>query len=220
LDDERGAGGETATLADNPLTISISRGIGRNVLEVNYALVRELVAEDLPRLTATPDSLRKGIPQVKVLRQGHHLIAKAIASGKSLAEVSAISGYSQSAISVLRNDPAFIELVALYADDLKKVYLDVHERMAAFSISTLEELQERFENNPETFTKRELLDMFTALADRAIPSAKGGPAPQAVQGGGGTLVQVNFVPSPTLAEGGVVIEAKVVDTAEGPADGP
>jgi hypothetical protein len=68
--------------------------------------------------------------------------------------------------------------------------------MAALGTSILEELTERFEADPDKFTKRELLEMFTTMADRSIPTAKGGPAPQqAIVAGanGGLALQINFV---------------------------
>jgi hypothetical protein len=102
-------------------------------------------------------------------------------------------------VSDLKNDPAFQELVSFYADEMNEVYVDVHQRMAALGTSILEELTERFEADPDKFTKRELLEMFTAMADRSIPTAKGGPAPQqAIIAGpnGGLALQINFV-SPT-----------------------
>ena len=50
-----------------------------------------------------------------------------------MAECAAITGYNIGTVSTLKNDPAFLELVSLYEDDLNKVYLDVHARMAAES---------------------------------------------------------------------------------------
>ena len=103
---------------------------------------------------------------------------------------------SQVYISILKNDPAFQELVSFYADEMNELYVDVHQRMATLGTSILEELTERFEADPDKFTKRELLDMFTAMADRSIPTAKGGPAPQqAITTGpnGGLALQINFV---------------------------
>ena len=99
-------------------------------------------------------------------------------------------------ISLLKTDPAFQELVSFYADEMNELYVDVHQRMATLGTSILEELTERFEADPDKFTKRELLDMFTAMADRSIPTAKGGPAPQqAIVAGpnGGLALQINFV---------------------------
>lgn len=49
---------------------------------------------------------------IQNLRDSHHRIARAVASGLSNAEVSAATGYSITRINVLRQDPAFKELVA------------------------------------------------------------------------------------------------------------
>lgn len=116
-------------------------------------------------------------------------------------------------ISILKNDPAFQELVSFYADEMNELYVDVHQRMATLGTSILEELTERFEADPDKFTKRELLDMFTAMADRSIPTAKGGPAPQqAITAGpnGGLALQINFV-SPT-GEAPKTLEATAIPT--------
>jgi hypothetical protein len=123
-------------------------------------------------------------------------LAKAVASGKSGLECSNLTGLTPTRVSDLKNDPAFQELVSFYADEMNEVYVDVHQRMATLGTSILEELTERFEADPDKFTKRELLEMFTAMADRSIPTAKGGPSPQqAIVAGpnGGLALQINFV---------------------------
>jgi hypothetical protein len=129
-----------------------------------------------------------------------------------LIECSNLTGLSGPRISDLKNDPAFQELVSYYAEELNEVYIDVHQRMAALGTSVLEELAERFESDPEKFTKRELMDLFTTMADRSIATAKGGPTPQqsvAVSpGGAGLALQINFV-SPT-GEGPQTIDATPV----------
>ena len=86
--------------------------------------------------------------------------------------------------------------------------------MAALGTSVLEELTERFEADPEKFTKRELMDLFTTMADRSIATAKGGPTPQqalqvAGPGGAGLALQINFVS--TTATQQDPIEAQVVN---------
>ena len=140
---------------------------------------------------------------------GKTLLAKAVASGKSLLECSRMTGLTVGRISNLKNDPAFQELVSYYAEELHEVFVNVQERMAALGTSVLEELQERFENDPEKFTKRELLELFTTMADRSIPTAKGGPSPQQAVGPNGTglNLQINFVSStPQMDE---IIEAEL-----------
>lgn len=172
-------------------------GKGRRPAPIQYNVTRHLTEGDLADMW-NPYQDGTG-PRLKTLRYNHHLLAKAVASGKSLLECSNLTGHSATRICVLKNDPAFQELVSFYAEELNEVYVDVHQRMASLGTSVLEELQERFEADPEKFTKRELMDLFTTMADRSIPTAKGGPSPQqAITAGpnGGLALQINFV-SPT-----------------------
>jgi hypothetical protein len=160
---------------------------------------------------------QKGVPRLKALRYNHHMLAKAVASGQTLLECSKLTGLSVGRVSDLKNDPAFQELVSFYAEELNEVYVDVHQRMAALGTSVLEELQERFEADPEKFTKRELMDLFTTMADRSIATAKGGPSPQQAlsvgPNGAGLALQINFV-SPTQGE---TIDLPATTTTQAPA---
>jgi len=178
-------------------------GKGRRPAPINYGPPRALSEADIASMWDRQGEGAKSIPRIKTLRYNHHLLAKAVASGKSLLECSQMCGLTVARISDLKNDPAFQELVSFYAEELNEVYVDVHQRMAALGMSVLEELQERFEAEPEKFTKRELMDLFTTMADRSIATAKGGPNPQQViatgAGGNGLALQINFV-SPATAE--------------------
>jgi hypothetical protein len=172
-------------------------GKGRRPAPLFYNVTRHLNEADIAALW---DHQRDNTgPKIKTLRYNHHVLAKAVAAGKSGIECANLTGMAANYISILKNDPAFQELVSFYADEMNELYVDVHQRMATLGTSILEELTERFEADPDKFTKRELLDMFTAMADRSIPTAKGGPAPQqAIIAGpnGGLALQINFV-SPT-----------------------
>jgi hypothetical protein len=168
-------------------------GKGRRPAPIAYAVSRHLTEADI---AAMWEAGPKAAPALKALRYNHHLLAKAVAGGKSLLECSRLTGLTAARISVIKNDPAFQELVSFYADELDEVYVDVHQRMAGMATSVMEELQERFEEAPEKFTKRELMELFTTMADRSIPTAKGGPkAQQAIVPGpnGGLALQINFV---------------------------
>lgn len=187
-------------------------GKGRRPSPIVYGPPRPLTELDIASMWDGQGGGQKGVPRLKTLRYNHHLLAKAVASGKSLLECSQLSGLTGARISDLKNDPAFQELVSFYAEELNEVYVDVHQRMAALGTSVLEELTERFEADPDKFTKRELMDLFTTMADRSIATAKGGPSPQAgvtvASGGAGLALQINFVsPAPAEPE---TIEAKVV----------
>jgi len=177
-------------------------GKGRRPAPITYGPPRHLSESDIASMWDHAGSGQKGVPRIKTLRYNHHLLAKAVASGKSLLECSQLTGLTGARISDLKNDPAFQELVSFYAEELNEVYVDVHQRMAALGTSVLEELTERFEADPEKFTKRELMDLFTTMADRSIATAKGGPSPQAANlsvGGSGLALQINFV-SPATGE--------------------
>jgi len=193
-------------------------GRGRRPAPIFYGEPRPLTEIDILEMWKPDNEAGRGIGRIKTLRYNHHLLAKAVASGKSLLECSNLSGLSQPRISDLKNDPAFQELVSFYAEELHEVFTDVHSRMAAFGTSLLEELQDRFETEPEKFTKRELMELFTTMADRSIATAKGGPKPQhapAAGGGAGLALQINFV-SPAGAEP-ETLDAKVTTGAlEGP----
>jgi hypothetical protein len=186
-------------------------GKGRRPAPIHYGPPRALTEADIASMWERQAEGAKGIPRIKTLRYNHHLLAKAVASGKSLLECSQMCGLTVGRISDLKNDPAFQELVSFYAEELNEVYVDVHQRMAALGTSVLEELQERFEAEPEKFTKRELMDLFTTMADRSIATAKGGPNPQqviATGNGAGLALQINFV-SPATGEP-ETLDAKVV----------
>jgi hypothetical protein len=188
-------------------------GKGRRPAPILYGPPRPLSEADIASMWDRQADGAKAIPRIKTLRYNHHLLAKAVASGKSLLECSQMTGLTGSRISDLKNDPAFQELVSFYAEELHEVYVDVHQRMAALGTSVLEELTERFDAEPEKFTKRELMDLFTTMADRSIPTAKGGPSPQqglSIGGnaGSGLALQINFV-SPAAGEP-ETLDAKVV----------
>jgi len=200
------------------MQVIVPPGRGRRPAPLLYNVTRHLAETDIAALwEARKDG---STPKLKTLRYNHHLLAKAVASGKSLIECSNLTGLTAPRISDLKNDPAFQELVSYYAEELNEVYIDVHQRMAALGTSVLEELTERFEADPEKFTKRELMDLFTTMADRSIATAKGGPTPQqalqvAGPGGAGLALQINFV-SPTAIQQDP-IEAQVVNVL--PAEG-
>ena len=201
------------------MQVIVPPGRGRRPAPILYNVTRHLAETDIASLW---EGRKDGVtPKLQTLRYNHHLLAKAVASGKSLIECSNLTGLSGPRISDLKNDPAFQELVSYYAEELNEVYIDVHQRMAALGTSVLEELTERFESDPEKFTKRELMDLFTTMADRSIATAKGGPTPQqalqvAGPGGAGLALQINFVSQ--QGEAPQTIEAQSVNVLP-PAEG-
>ena len=194
-----------ASADSNPLMIPSGRG--RRSLPLSFSIVRELTRDDLGALQA--GGTGAGQSAVKSLKYVHHKLARALAAGMTPGDAALRTGYTPSRVSVLQQDPAFIELISHYEEELREIYVDVHENMAALGISTIQELQERFCENPDSFSNKELMNLAELMVDRSIPTAKGGPKviPQA----GGVTLNVQFIET---AE--VVAETVAESTTQSP----
>lgn len=149
-------------LADLGLDVS-ARGRGRAMVSLALRIGRNLEAPDLA-LLATERGIKPAL--VKRISDSHHAVARALASGLKPGEVSIITGYSLSRISILQADPAFQELLAFYRENLDVVYADLHTRMAQLSLDSAQLLQERMENDPDSFSNGALMDVLKLAADR------------------------------------------------------
>ena len=138
--------------------------IGKAEREVHMELVRELTPEDL--LVREVCTVGSKPPGIKTLRATHHRLAQCLAQGFSDAEASITTGYSPSRISILKNDPAFKDLLAFYSEKRAEVFVDVQARMAGFATAAVEVLQERLEDKPETFSNQDLNNLIKTTADR------------------------------------------------------
>jgi hypothetical protein len=130
------------------------------------SLLREISEEDLPMLRAGKREQPARRPLQKV-RHTHHLAARCLAEGKSCVETSFITGYTPTRISDLQRDPTFQELIAHYRGEVDAKWLNVQERLAALSMAVTEEMQERLENLPESFSNEELRRWAETLLDRS-----------------------------------------------------
>lgn len=123
--------------------------------------VRELLMDEhLPKKEVTP------VPVLQRLRHRHHLLARLIAQGTKDADVAAISGYDPSRISVLKQDPAFRELISHYKSQVDEVFISVHERLLTLGLSSIDEMTDRIEQNPESFSTQDLMELIKLSADR------------------------------------------------------
>ena len=129
--------------------------------------MRELTAVDLTLL-----GLDRGVkaPTLKRLRDSHHSIARLMAQGLRNTDIAAITGYSQSRLSILKGDPAFEELVAFYTKNAEAIkdaaFAGVQEKLAAVNHEAIEELHERLLDQPEAINTDQLLDIVKATSDR------------------------------------------------------
>jgi hypothetical protein len=127
--------------------------------------LRDIRHEDLALLASPGAELAQARPITKIRAQ-HHLAARLISEGRKPVEVAAITGYTPARIQQLRNDPAFQELCAHYKGQVDARYLDVHARLALLGTMATEELQERLEEDAESFSNEELRKLAETTLDR------------------------------------------------------
>jgi hypothetical protein len=177
---------------------------GRRGAPLVIEVVRGLTVEDVPAVLAS-QARASGQSLVRVTT-AHHRLAQLIAQGKDNTEVSMMTGYNPAYLSRLRSDPSFAELVSTYAAERQLVFADVLLRMKDLGLSSLDELQARLADEPEKWTKRELMDLAELCLQptTATAMAKGGQPQQ-----GGVNINVNFVEAPPL-RGGLVVEGEVL----------
>lgn len=138
-------------------------GRAASVLEVDY--VRDLQPLDVLAVHALPAGTEKK-PLQKV-RGPHHQLARLLADGKQVVEVSRMTGYSTSRITDLAESPAFQHLVQYYRDNKDAVWANVHEQIAGVAETALSIMQERLEETPEAFSNDDLRKLTEGQLDRA-----------------------------------------------------
>jgi len=141
------------------------RGTGRTAIEVEMEVVRELTLEDLPLL----DSARQTRSNpLKRITDRHHALARVIASGIRHGEAAVIVGYEPSRVSILMDDPTFMELVGFYRSMRDEEFRTVHERLAGVTADALDLISERFEDEEtrKTITLNQAMEVAKLGADR------------------------------------------------------
>jgi hypothetical protein len=152
---------------------------------------RDLTREDIEVLNNVP--VNAPAPVLKALRYSHHMLARLLAAGKAPAEAACFTGHSVATIYRLKTqDPAFMELIAHYAEVRNQEFLEAASRLAVLGTSVVEVLQERVEEAPEKITTRELKEIAEFAFDRSVAPAKGS-ARGANGAAAGVTVNVSFV---------------------------
>jgi hypothetical protein len=170
------------------------KGIAKAKVPVATA-VREATQEDVERLRQQAP-LPKTASRLKKLKDGHHWVAMLIASGYSNVQINEITGRSLNSISMLRSDPAMLELVAGYRDHVRERVFDgatetlrnVEKAARIASRQKLELLQAVDEGDAEPLPVRDLVaiesqyfDRFGPIKAKANITAKGDFADQLAQ---------------------------------------
>lgn len=111
----------------------------------------------------------RGIKPTHIARlsERHHALARCLASGLSVSDACAITGYTPSRVSVLKGDPSFEELISFYQSDKAELVRDLGQKITSVAHDAVTVLQERLEDEPEKFPNDDLLSIAKFGADRS-----------------------------------------------------
>lgn len=119
----------------------------------------------------TLEDLQAKAPQapqvVQKIRDSHHQLARLVAEGQKVVEISLITGYSPEHIHRLEGDPAFQELVVHYKSVIEVKYINVHERISGLASDTIQEIHARLREAPGDFTVASLTELAKVTLDRS-----------------------------------------------------
>lgn len=194
------------------LDLGSARGgqAGINKAPLVVEVVRPLTGDDLPAITNPPPVAAQAVG-IKAIRNSHHKLAQLLAEGKSGAEISLVTGYSQSYLSTIQGDPAFEELVSYYSSQRESIFVDAQERLRALGIDATERLQDHLNDPTKQWSHRELMEVIKL----ALPVETGSKATPPVQGapaGGSNTLEIKFVGARN--SGGPVLEAQFTEVLE------
>ncbi len=150
---------------------------GRAAMPISAEFVRNLTAEDMEML-ATERSVQKPkeLSSLTMLSERHRNLARLIAMGKPDWECAVITGYTASRISILKSDPAMINLIKHYSEEKDIVFVQAHEKMAQVATTALDVLQDRLEDPDQVkeMSTGQILSIIEVAADRSGmgPSSK------------------------------------------------
>lgn len=155
-------------MSDFGLEIS-PRIMGRVVEPLRHEFIRELRVSDLELLNAPRPN--NGATPLKRLGDRHRALARNIAKGARPGEAAAILGYQVAYVNVLLANPAFKELVSVYASEFQgeqnAMMRTNFERLSGLNADAADELTSRLENEPEKISTNQLLEIIKVAADRS-----------------------------------------------------
>lgn len=120
---------------------------GRPAVPVSVTSVGPIVAEDLPLLSLPRPSAQP--PALLRLRDRHHRLAQHLANGHSERDAAIICGYDISRVSILKNDPAFKELLEFYRERQAEKFDGFADKLSTLANEAVDELIGRLENEEE-----------------------------------------------------------------------
>jgi len=125
------------------------------------------IAGPVRDLTEDEVEARNAPVVLKRIRDSHLTVARLLAHGLTPIQVALQTGYAVSRISVLQRDPTFIELLDFFRLKEEEARSDFNARLQLVAEDATQELHERMQDAPETFSNAELLDVAKTYIDRA-----------------------------------------------------
>lgn len=154
----------TGTGAPLDLDLDIASVVGRKARSVDAEVLRELTKSDLA-LLATERGIKPS--HIARLSDRHHSLARCLATGLSVADSCAITGYTPSRVSILRGDPSFEELISFYQGGKAELLMGYAEKAAVARNMATDLIIERMDDEPEKVSTGEALDIAKTFADRS-----------------------------------------------------
>lgn len=145
------------------LGLDIFRTVGRAKLVLEPKVVGVVNTTDLQALAVEKGSTSKPLQRIT---DRHHALARNLAAGMGESEAAYICGISLSRVSILKQSPAFQELLEFYREDASKFYKDMHERLANISMDAVQVLHDKLEDDPDGMSVNQLLELVKLGADR------------------------------------------------------
>ena len=160
---------------------------------IELTFIRDITTQDIAEL-CEPTTIGSKPPALQQLRARHHRLAHLLASGMKQQAAADLTGYSNSRISILLDDPAFQNLVSYYRTQMEATFADVHQKLAGLGEAAIEELRERLEAEPDKFEIGQLRAVAEMALDRSVA-----PPKTRMNTGGPTLptIKVAFLGNPS-----------------------
>lgn len=120
---------------------------------------REMAAP--PSLHVTPEDPG----DLKKIREKHHSLARLIASGMTQRMAATLSGFSETYVSILLNNPSMAELVEMYRIQHGAGVAVISEKLKTVGLKAVEKLEEKMESS-DGLNAQELLGLAKLGLDR------------------------------------------------------
>lgn len=153
--------------ATHNIDLGLEAGEGQepDALSGGLVLAATEITPEALEVLSTDFRKEQQAPTLKTLSSVHHFMANLFARGCTNKEVIAITGYSDSRVSILKHTPAMQSAIAgLQQLNVKKTEL-VLEKTALLAMTTVDELQRRIEETPELVDSKTLNDIIRNTLD-------------------------------------------------------